>query len=311
MAETTSLSSKQPRKEIFQDIATELGVSPSFIEKDWYAVQVLQAISNYKNDKLLPVFSGGTNLSKAYGLIERFSEDIDFRTNVLANFSRQEIRRFRGDIVDLVNGVEGLSVIEDTIKSRDGSKFFSFDIEYPKMFETDNALRANLKLEMKVLHPQIDTELRDIKSFISTFTDNNVEAKIQCIKPVEIAADKLSALIWRVLDRDRSADHDDPAMIRHLHDLCALYDVIKQNKEVFVGLANHSFNEDLARGTEVITASLEDTACEALSVLVADEEYQREYNQFVNGMSYSKEADQVSFEDAILSLKSIISMLQT
>lgn len=311
MAETTSPLSKQPSKEIFQDIATELGVSPSFIEKDWYAVQVLQAISNYKNNKLLPVFSGGTNLSKAYDLIERFSEDIDFRTNVLANASRADIRKFREDIIKVINNVDGLNVIEGTIKSRDSSKFFSFDIEYPKAFETDSALRANLKLEMKVLHPQIDTELREVKSFVSKFTDNNAEAKIQCIKPVEIAADKLSALIWRVLDRDRSTDHDDPAMIRHLHDLCALSGVIEQNKEVFVGLVNHSFNEDLARGSEVITASLKDTAYEALSVLETDEEYQQEYNQFVSGMSYSKEADQVSFKDSISSLKSIISMLQT
>ena len=293
MAETTSPSNKQPSKETFQDIATELGVSPSFIEKDWYAVQVLQAISNYKNDKLLPVFSGGTNLSKAYELIERFSEDIDFRTNVLADFSRADIRRFREDIIKIVNDVDGLSVIEGTIKSRDSSKFFSFDIEYPKAFETDSALRANLKLEMKILQPQIDTELREIKSFVSKFTDNNAEAKIQCIKPVEIAADKLSALIWRVLDRDRSANHDDPAMIRHLHDLCALYGVIEQNKEVFVSLANHSFNGDLTRGSEVMTDSLKDAAEKALSVLGADEEYQQEYNQFVNGMSYSKEADRV------------------
>ena len=87
MAETTSPSNKQPNKEIFQNIAIELGVSPSFIEKDWYAVQALQAISNYKNDKLLPVFSGGTNLSKAYELIERFSEDIVGRQGLWHRYS--------------------------------------------------------------------------------------------------------------------------------------------------------------------------------------------------------------------------------
>ena len=40
--------------------------------------------------------------------------------------------------------------------------------------------------------------------------------------PVETAADKLSALAWRVLARDRTRAGDDPTIIRHLHDLAAL-----------------------------------------------------------------------------------------
>jgi hypothetical protein len=40
--------------------------------------------------------------------------------------------------------------------------------------------------------------------------------------PVETAADKLSALAWRVHARDRASPEDDPTIIRHLHDLAAL-----------------------------------------------------------------------------------------
>lgn len=43
-----------------------------------------------------------------------------------------------------------------------------------------------------------------------------------CVDPVETAADKLSALAWRVLARDRTRARDDPTIIRHLHDLAAL-----------------------------------------------------------------------------------------
>ena len=47
-----------------------------FIEKDYWITHVLQELSRskYANDA---VFKGGTSLSKAYGLISRFSEDID------------------------------------------------------------------------------------------------------------------------------------------------------------------------------------------------------------------------------------------
>lgn len=46
------------------------------IEKDWWVTLALQAIfsTRWKNNL---VFKGGTSLSKAWGLIERFSEDID------------------------------------------------------------------------------------------------------------------------------------------------------------------------------------------------------------------------------------------
>ena len=55
--------------------ATELGVEVSSIEKDWYACQALKAVSSIESDNFTIIFSGGTSLSKAHGLIQRFSED--------------------------------------------------------------------------------------------------------------------------------------------------------------------------------------------------------------------------------------------
>lgn len=47
-----------------------------YIEKDYWVSYILKAISQsqYKD---VAIFKGGTSLSKAYKLIERFSEDID------------------------------------------------------------------------------------------------------------------------------------------------------------------------------------------------------------------------------------------
>ena len=41
---------------------------------------------------------------------------------------------------------------------------------------------------------------------------------------VESAADKLSALAWRILDRVRGGPYDDPSVVRHIHDLAILKD---------------------------------------------------------------------------------------
>ena len=46
------------------------------IEKDWWVTQVLKALFSLPYAKQMSL-KGGTSLSKAWGLIERFSEDID------------------------------------------------------------------------------------------------------------------------------------------------------------------------------------------------------------------------------------------
>ncbi len=46
-----------------------------FVEKDYWVTQVLRALNTRHAGAF--VFKGGTSLSKGYGLIERFSEDVD------------------------------------------------------------------------------------------------------------------------------------------------------------------------------------------------------------------------------------------
>jgi Nucleotidyl transferase AbiEii toxin, Type IV TA system len=48
---------------------------PAIIEKDYYVTEALRIIADTAGDKV--VFKGGTSLSKGWGLIQRFSEDID------------------------------------------------------------------------------------------------------------------------------------------------------------------------------------------------------------------------------------------
>lgn len=55
--------------------AERLGLAPAFVEKDYWVTQALRALHTHHPGAF--VFKGGTSLSKGYGLIERFSEDVD------------------------------------------------------------------------------------------------------------------------------------------------------------------------------------------------------------------------------------------
>jgi len=84
--------------EIVNEIAAELGIDPAFVEKDWYSVQVLSAISAHQSDTICTVFSVGTSLSKGYGLLKRFSEDLDFRCRYLVEGSGHKKRKYAVNI---------------------------------------------------------------------------------------------------------------------------------------------------------------------------------------------------------------------
>ncbi len=69
----------EDRKDLFQQAAAEdtRDMNPAIIEKDFWVCWVLKKIFSDPHLKKHIVFKGGTSLSKVFGLIDRFSEDID------------------------------------------------------------------------------------------------------------------------------------------------------------------------------------------------------------------------------------------
>ena len=71
-------SSVDERRTLFETVAAHLDTQAMNIEKDLYVCWVLDFLFNRRtNDPVGLYFKGGTSLSKAYGLVRRFSEDID------------------------------------------------------------------------------------------------------------------------------------------------------------------------------------------------------------------------------------------
>ena len=64
-------------KALFTNAAKKTGLSPAIIEKDFWVCWLLDYLFHRSPWKHNLAFKGGTSLSKAFGLTERFSEDID------------------------------------------------------------------------------------------------------------------------------------------------------------------------------------------------------------------------------------------
>lgn len=65
------------RRDLFSETASDLGMNPVIVEKDFWVCWILKRLFADPQLKDQMIFKGGTSLSKVYGLIDRFSEDID------------------------------------------------------------------------------------------------------------------------------------------------------------------------------------------------------------------------------------------
>lgn len=62
---------------VFGEAANQMGIQAKFIAKDFWVCWTLDKLFALPEVGAHLIFKGGTSLSKVYGIIERFSEDID------------------------------------------------------------------------------------------------------------------------------------------------------------------------------------------------------------------------------------------
>ena len=72
-----AIINEKDRQALFQNTAAKMGLPTAIIEKDFWVCYMLDYLFHHSGWKDKIAFKGGTSLSKAFGLIERFSEDID------------------------------------------------------------------------------------------------------------------------------------------------------------------------------------------------------------------------------------------
>ncbi len=120
-------------KEIIETVARECKRAELMVEKD--AVQSMFLLGLSKTD--LPfVFKGGTSLSKASGLINRFSEDIDLSMN--RKLMQSERKASKECIVEIAKS-QGMELTNpDQIKSRYDYNRYVF--HYDSLFSANHFL---------------------------------------------------------------------------------------------------------------------------------------------------------------------------
>ncbi len=98
--QTVLVASERERRDLFLAAANRLGTAEQNIEKDFWVCWTLDKLfTGLEPDSPRMLFKGGTSLSKGYGLIERFSEDIDitvFREDIGQPATVEELEGLTG-----------------------------------------------------------------------------------------------------------------------------------------------------------------------------------------------------------------------
>lgn len=283
---------------LVSDIATDLKIHESFIEKDWHVVRALGVIASVCDENVRPVFSGGTSLSKGWNIIQRFSEDIDFKVIVTAatkSAARKTLSAYRPKFLSAM-ALAGFTPIGEPLVGN-ASQFLRVNFNYGAKLPLSQGLRPGLQVEMTFDPPVRKPSLQPIRSFVAQAKGEPPEVSgILCVDPVETASDKLSALAWRTHARDRNSPKDDPTIVRHLHDLAALAPQIADSAD-FVIAARTVLEEDAKRAKDA-TMTGEALLRAMLSTISGDPLWRVEYEQFVERVSYATGDELITFDRA-------------
>jgi len=200
---------------VLDEVRTQTGFPLFIIEKDWWVVQTLRLVSQMDVAEHI-VFKGGTSLSKAWGLIDRFSEDIDLAINreffgFLGDISRTQVGKLKDasskyiskDFLYLLQkafddaGMKDvrLSVVDEKAPDDDPVKIA---VTYPTVTEYSVYVQPRVLLEIgsrSLMEPATPCSFRSMigQSFPDLpFADTDVS--IRCVNPERTFLEKLFLL---------------------------------------------------------------------------------------------------------------------
>jgi len=235
-------------RELFRDIlkatAQAMNISFLYVEKDYWVTYILKALSKSEYIEQA-IFKGGTALSKAYRVIERFSEDIDLAvisTGMTSNQTKKLIKRIEKSMID-----SNFKEIVDHIQVSKGSEFRKTVYAYAKLESGDfGHANSNIIVELNSFAQPHPYQLQEISFYVYDFLlgkANDIIAEYE-LEPFSVNVldyrrtfcEKLSAIARASYESDNNFD-ESKKKIRHLYDLYYLM----QEEEIIQFLNSDNF----------------------------------------------------------------------
>ena len=224
--------------------AERMGISPTAVEKDYWVTQVLRALADAHVDDF--VFKGGTSLSKGFGLIERFSEDIDILIVAGGRGSGATDTLMKQMAVAAAASTGGTPT---SYGGAERGRHRAYEITYPIRGPATELIQPRVLLEMGVRggdHPKQRVSMGTLVGDALAWADVDIspyadlaDVELRVLHPGRTLLEKLATVHLEAQrlshDNERTPD---PRIGRHFYDIYQLLD------------DNHTLDllEDRARG---------------------------------------------------------------
>jgi predicted nucleotidyltransferase component of viral defense system len=294
------------------DTGELLGLDEAVIEKDYYVTQVIHALSNLENEVFRVIFCGGTCLVKAHKLVQRMSEDVDFKVQLKIgeNFSKSRLKKELKEFRTLVRStlvLPDLAVTNDV--ARNEGRYQQITLKYPHSFPIGSALRPDIKIEFTFADILLPTNELEIKTIIE---DNFKEVNLftppitKCISIDETAIEKWVGLTRRITAIERGREDDDKTLIRHVYDLNAINTANKINASFieFAKIIVISDGKQFKNQHPEYAADPSTEIRQSLALLKDKPLWKERYEEFIEAMVYDS-TNALLYDQAITVLDGI------
>lgn len=245
------------------------------------------------------VFSGGTCLSKAHGLIERMSEDIDIKLMLdevpegyalaKGQSERARLGEVHRQVLQKLTAIGfTLTVVEDEDNptSLDNRRYHRLSVGYaPEFQDIAGVLRPQLKVELICRPPKLAVEKLPMGYMLDRLVGRDSGSfEMTCISVAETLAEKVLSLLrrcaWSWGGHQRG--QFDTALVRHVYDVWRIQTTIPTALDVARGHFDEWVQKDaleFAGQNPEFDADAHKVLREALTRAATDEGLRQNYQQ--------------------------------
>lgn len=318
---------------IFSAIAAEKGMTPFAVEKDWWVSRTLEIIFQMPIATHL-VFKGGTSLSKAWKLINRFSEDIDlaidreFFEGYKGEISKTQIGKLRKVAGVYTTGVFFEELQQEFIEKGFGELEFKIidtgesgqdpriiEIYYPNVItQPTEYVLPRVQIEISCRSLREPFSIQTFGSLVDEFYIDRDFAEslfeVQTVNPERTFLEKLF-LLHEEFHRPVAKMRVD-RLSRHLYDIYYLAKAgiaakAINDKELYETIVSHRYK--FSRVGEVDYNLHNPLTVNPIPVAAKLDEWKSDYAKMMEDMIY--EVKKPSFEELISNLQDLRNLLQT
>jgi len=318
------------RRTIIEQTSAQIGVPEHAVEKDLWVSAILKFLFESRHGEHL-LIKGGTSLSKAWQLIERFSEDIDLAISpeylgfesVTSKEAIENLRKkvftftsadLRADLLTIMTEtnipIETFSI--ELEENKIGKEPVSLIVSYQSILsDTNTYVLPRVKIELSGRSLKEPNELKSLNTMMSMAYPNvlflKIESSVKTVLPQRTFLEK-AFLLHEEFQKDVASIRYE-RLSRHLYDIHQIYNAFGEDlmdASLFNIIKKHRAKFSPIKGTDY--ENMEINHITFLPPVHIMPKYEHDYNLMYENMIYG--LDKPNWKDLMESLTNIQSKFE-